>query len=101
MPDPRWREWFELAGMPNATPEFVHTRFPNYELEMEGAVLGIGAALLPRTLYQEPESQGKLIAPFPWTVEGPASYWLLWTKESSESHFVRWMKSQFRVEAIN
>lgn len=101
IPDSRWREWFELAGMLNATPEFTNTRFPNYELEMEAAVRGIGAALLPRLLYREPEAQGKLIAPFSWAVEGPASYWLIWAKESSNSHFVRWMKSQFAIETAN
>lgn len=100
IPDFRWQKWFELAGMPNAMPNFVKTRFPNYELEVEAAVRGIGAALLPRFLYEEAEVQGKLIAPFPWTVEGPASYWLLWTRKASESHFVRWMKSQFAIEAI-
>jgi LysR family glycine cleavage system transcriptional activator len=97
IPDPRWQEWFELAGMPNAMPTFVHTRFPNYELEMEAAVRGIGAALLPSFLYWEPEAQGKLVAPFPWAVEGPASYWLLWTKDAANSHFVGWIKSQFGI----
>jgi LysR family glycine cleavage system transcriptional activator len=99
--DPRWSEWFKIAGLPNAKPEFVATRFPNYELEAQAAVQGIGAALLSPVLFAELKVQGTLIAPFPWVVEGPSSYWLLSTKESSESHFVRWMKSQFGVEAAN
>lgn len=98
IPDRRWSRWFELAGRPRAKPRFVSTRFPNYELEMEAAVRGIGAALLPAALYWEPRAQGRLIAPFPWAVEGPATYWLLWTRETPEFHFVRWMKSQFAIE---
>lgn len=98
IPDRRWCEWFELAGEPNAQCNFVATRFPNYELEMEAAVRGIGAALLPSSLYREAIARGTLIAPFPWSVEGPASYWLLWTKEEPEFHFVSWVKSQFEIE---
>lgn len=98
IPDPRWPAWFELAGKPEAKPQFVATRFPNYELEMEAAVRGIGAALLPPDLFAEPRAQGKLIAPFPWGVEGPASYWLLWTEATAEPHFVKWMRSQFGIE---
>lgn len=100
IPDPRWSEWFKIAGLPNAKPEFVATRFPNYELEAQAAVQGTGAALLSPVLFGELKAQGALIAPFSWVVKGPSSYWLLWTKESSESHFVRWVKSQFGNEAV-
>ena len=95
IPDPRWSEWFRLAGVPNAKPEFVGARFPNYELEAQAALQGIGAALLSPVLFALFTAQGALIAPFPWVVEGPNSYWLLWTQGSSNTHFVSWMKSQF------
>jgi len=97
IPDPGWSAWFKLAGMANAKPAFVATRFPNYELEAQAAVQGIGAALLSPILFVDLLAQGVLIAPFPDMLEGPGSYWLLWTDESSECHFVRWMKSQFGV----
>jgi LysR family glycine cleavage system transcriptional activator len=99
IPDPRWTEWFKLAGVPKARPEFVTTRFPNYELEAQAAVQGVGAALLSPTLFADLTAQRALVAPFPWVVEGPASYWLLATKESAETHFVSWMKSQFGAKA--
>ena len=95
IPDPRWSEWFRLAGVPNAKPEFVAARFPNYELEAQAAMRGIGAALLSPVLFAQSTAQGALVAPFPWVVEGPNSYWLLWTRESTDTHFVNWMKSQF------
>jgi LysR family glycine cleavage system transcriptional activator len=101
IPDPRWPDWFRLAGMPKAKPQFIATRFPNYEFETQAAIRGIGAALLSPVLFAEPTAQGALIAPFPWVVEGPSSYWLLWTKEASGSHFVGWMKSQFGIEVEN
>ena len=95
IPDPRWPEWFRLAGVPNAKPQFVAARFPNYELEAQAALQGIGAALLSPVLFAQFTVQGALIAPFPWVVDGPNSYWLLWTKGSLGAHFVSWMKSQF------
>ena len=95
IPDPRWPEWFRLAGVPNAKPQFVAARFPNYELEAQAALQGIGAALLSPVLFAQFTVQGALLAPFPWVVDGPNSYWLLWTKGSLGAHFVSWMKSQF------
>lgn len=95
IPDPRWPDWFELAGFPNASPQFIATRFPNYELEAQAAAQGLGAALISPVLFAGLREQNVLIAPFPWRVEGPGSYWLLWTNEAAASHFVGWMKSQF------
>ena len=95
--DAGWSEWFKLAGLPKAKPHFVATRFPNYELEAQAAMQGIGAALLSPVLFSQFTAQGALIAPFPWIVDGPNSYWLHWTKASSDLHFVSWMKSQFGV----
>jgi len=97
IPDPRWSEWFRLAGVANAKPQFVAARFPNYELEAQAALQGLGAALLSPVLFAQFTEQGSLVAPFPWVVEGPNSYWLLWTKGSADAHFVRWMKSQFGI----
>jgi LysR family transcriptional regulator, glycine cleavage system transcriptional activator len=97
IPDASWSEWFKLAGLPNAKPHFVATRFPNYELEAQAAVQGIGVALLSPILFAELVAQEALIAPFLRIVVGRNSYWLLWTPEAAESHFVNWVKSQFGV----
>jgi len=98
IPDPCWPEWFKSAGMSRAKPQFVATRCPNYELEAQAAVQGIGVALLSPTLFADLITQKMLVAPFSQHVAGPNSYWLLWTPESANSHFVNWMKSQFNVE---
>ncbi len=95
IPDPGWPEWFKLAGVANAKPSFVSTRYPNYELEAQAAMQGVGAALLSRFLFADLITQRSLIAPFPWTLEGRSDYWLLWTDEAAGSHFVKWIKSQF------
>jgi LysR family glycine cleavage system transcriptional activator len=97
IPDSRWTAWFKLAGVPNARPRFVAARFPNYELEAQAAVQGIGAALLSTDLFRQFIAQGTLVAPFALTVEGPSSYWMLWTKECADAHFLGWMKSQFDI----
>jgi LysR family glycine cleavage system transcriptional activator len=97
IPDPRWAQWFALAGVPRARPRFVAARFPNYELEAQAALQGVGAALLSPVLFEQFTAQGALVAPFAHAVEGPNSYWLLWTQESAGSHFVAWMKAQFGI----
>jgi LysR family transcriptional regulator, glycine cleavage system transcriptional activator len=97
IPDSRWATWFKLAGLPTAKPRFVAARFPNYVLEAQAAVEGIGAALLSPQLFSQFTAQGTLIAPFSLSVEGPSSYWLLWTPESANANFLAWMKAQFAV----
>jgi LysR family transcriptional regulator, glycine cleavage system transcriptional activator len=99
IPSPQWSEWFRVAGVPGASPRYFATRLPNYELEAQAAVSGVGAALLSPVLYAELITQGALVAPFPWTVECASSYWLLWTRESSGSHFVSWLRAQFGAAA--
>ena len=97
IPDSGWPQWFKIAGMVDAKPTFAATRYPNYELEAQAAVQGVGAALLSRILFADLLTQKMLIAPFPWVLEGRSDYWLLWAEEAAESHFVRWMKSQFGI----
>jgi len=97
IPDTGWFEWFKLAGIRNAKPTFVATRYSNYELEAQAAEQGIGAALLSPVLFADLIAQGHLIAPFSLTIEGQIGYWLLCADESRECHFVRWMKAQFRI----
>jgi LysR family transcriptional regulator, glycine cleavage system transcriptional activator len=97
IPDPRWLDWFKLAGVPNAKPRYIATRFPNYELEARAAVEGSGAALLSPVMFADLQAQGALVAPYPYIVEGPNSYWLLGTAESLDSHFARWIRSEFGI----
>jgi len=99
IPDPRWQEWFKLAGVANAKPHFIATRFPNYELEARAAMQGSGAALLSPVLFADLKAQGALVAPFPRVVAGPNSYWLLGAAQSLDSHFARWIRAQFDIEA--
>jgi LysR family transcriptional regulator, glycine cleavage system transcriptional activator len=97
IPDPSWPEWFELVGLRNPKPNFISTRFPNYELEAQAAAKGAGAALLSPLLFQELIAQGALVAPFSQCTESVGGYWLLWGKEAGDSHFVRWMRDEFKV----
>jgi LysR family transcriptional regulator, glycine cleavage system transcriptional activator len=97
LPAPQWPQWLELAGAAGAKPAYFPTRFPNFELEAQAAMNGVGVALLSPVLYADLVAQGALLAPFPWVVECSSSYWLLRTKGSSESHFARWLQSRFGV----
>lgn len=95
IPDPRWAAWFRLAGLDDAKPNFIATRFPDYLLEAQAAVQGQGVALLSPALFGGLCDDGSLVAPFAQVVEGPASYWLLWSQAAPEPDFVLWMKSLF------
>jgi LysR family glycine cleavage system transcriptional activator len=97
IPDSRWTDWFKLAGVPDAKPQFIAARFPNYELEAQAAIQGIGAALLSPELFAQFVTQGLLVAPYSVALKGRVSYWLLWTKEAADMHFVIWMKSEFGI----
>jgi LysR family glycine cleavage system transcriptional activator len=94
IPDGRWSEWFELAGLRGAKPKFAATRFPTYELEALAAVKGVGVALLSPVLFGDLCRKGELIAPFHTVVEGPASYWALWPQDAEMPHFVQWLQQQ-------
>lgn len=94
IPDGRWTRWFERAGLPGAKPTFTSTRFSTYEQEVVAVLEGAGAALLPPFFYDDLCSQGRLIAPFEWTVDGPNSYWALWREDTPVPHFVRWVQQE-------
>lgn len=93
IPDPRWPLWFEAVGRSDASPSFVATRFPNYELEARAAVQGLGVALLSPLLFADLCERRELAAPFDTVVEGPDSYWLLWPKDAGEPHFAQWLRA--------
>jgi len=94
IPDTRWMRWFELAGVPDATPKYVPTRFATYELEASAATKGIGVALLSPLLYGDLVANGALIAPFDHVVDGPARYWALWREAEAMPRFVHWMQRE-------
>lgn len=98
--DSGWLSWFKIAGLANAKPKFVPTRYPNYELEAQAAVQGVGAALLSRILFADLLAEGVLVAPFEEVLEGAGDYWLLWRDEAADRHFVRWIKLQFALFTV-
>jgi DNA-binding transcriptional LysR family regulator len=50
--------------------------------------------LLSPFLYDDLLSQGALIAPFEWMVDGPDRYWVLWHRDAPAPHFVRWLQQE-------
>jgi LysR family glycine cleavage system transcriptional activator len=90
--DARWARWFDAAGVLGPEPSFARTRFATYELEAAAAVQGMGVALLSPVLYEDLLLSGALVAPFKRTVEGPASYWVLWREDAPTPHFVPWVQ---------
>jgi LysR family transcriptional regulator, glycine cleavage system transcriptional activator len=95
IPDPGWADWFKLVGLKNVKPRSTSTRFPDYEMEAQAAVRGVGAALLCPVLFADLIAQRALLSPFRQMLDSGVAYWLLCEAELSQRHFVSWVRSQF------
>jgi LysR family glycine cleavage system transcriptional activator len=99
IPDERWFDWFALARVKEPRPAFLATEYPSQDVVAISALNGDGGALLSPRLFQEELRTGALVAPFPITLQGPASYWMLWHAHRPASSFIGWMSEQIRAEA--
>jgi LysR family glycine cleavage system transcriptional activator len=92
IPDERWPEWFSLAGLNEPQVSFLPTEYPSQDVVAVAALRGEGVGLLAPLLFQEELRSGALIAPFPYKLEGPAFYCMLWHPQRPPNRFIDWMK---------
>jgi DNA-binding transcriptional LysR family regulator len=92
-----WREWFEVAGLPNVNA----LRGPRYELFsmlVEASRAGLGVALVPRFFVVDELSTGELVVPCPYTLQSRGDYYLVVPKNKSGSlslqTFCDWLKGE-------
>ncbi|MBY5840767.1 LysR family transcriptional regulator [Rhizobium leguminosarum] len=78
LPHPDWEQWFKEAQC--ATPQglrFLAVDYPTHELDANAALAGVGVALLSPSLFRPLLTEGRLIAPFPYVLSGPAWHFAL------------------------
>jgi len=103
LPHPDWEQWFvEAGGKAPADLRFVAVEYPTHELNANAALAGMGVALLSPSLFGSLLTEGKLIAPFPWVLSGPAWHFALMRSDDSRlapQHFCAWLCEQAAVGA--
>ncbi|MEN5179299.1 LysR family transcriptional regulator [Comamonas odontotermitis] len=90
-----WNDWFRHADM--ECPALRGTVFDSSLTLAEAAAQGLGVALLPMRLFSRDVQAGRLIAPFPQTLD-TGSYWLTQPKARAPSlalqTFETWLQQQ-------
>ena len=85
-----WNDWFRHAGM--ECPALRGTVFDSSLTLAEAAAQGLGVALLPMRLFSRDVQAGRLIAPFPQTLD-TGSYWLTRLQSRAETSAMAAFKS--------
>lgn len=78
-----WREWFESLQVQGVNA-LVGPRFDQYSLIVKSAVLGFGAALVPRCLIEDELERGQLVTLFGGPHPGRQGYYLCMPVESHQ-----------------
>ena len=74
-----WGRWFAAQGMPGQRPQGMLV--DQFATMQQGAIHGLGVALLPTFLIAEDLRAGRLAAIGP-AVRSAGSYWLVWPKDT-------------------
>jgi LysR family glycine cleavage system transcriptional activator len=78
LPHPDWERWFtEAECKAPRSLRFATVDYPTHELNAEAALAGVGVALLSPSLFQPLLIEGRLAAPFPCVLSGPAWHFAL------------------------
>lgn len=77
-----WNAWLAKAGK-IATFDTKGRAFSNVHLAMDAAINGLGLALANDLLVEDDLTRGRLVEPFPVTINDNLSFWLLWRQGES------------------
>jgi len=98
-----WPGWLEGAGLADAIPQSHLAAGPRYALlsmALNGAVGGLGVALLPNFIAHAPLADGQLLCLSPHAWVAPHAYYLRWPADRIETPamvaFSRWLDAQER-----
>jgi DNA-binding transcriptional LysR family regulator len=88
-----WGRWLAHHGHPNMRPAAM--LFDQFATMAQGAIHGLGAALLPRFLIERELAERRLIPAFGGPVKSLGSYFLVWPKDTARrpalTSFHRWL----------
>ena len=92
-----WREWFEVAGLPNVNA-MGGARYEVFSMLVEAARAGLGVALMPRFFVLAEIASGELVVPCPFVLHNQRSYYLVYPEDKAESEalqiFCTWLCKQ-------
>lgn len=98
LPHPDWDRWFlEAEGAVPGNLRFVEVDYPTHELNATAALEGLGVALLSPALFQPLLAEGRLLAPFPCVLRGPAGHFALMRNDDMRApvlHLCEWLVQQ-------
>jgi DNA-binding transcriptional LysR family regulator len=75
-----WGRWLAHHGLPGVRPPAM--LFDQFATMMQGAIHGLGAALMPTFLIERDLEAGRLVPIFGGPIASAGSYHLVWPKES-------------------
>ena len=77
-----WRIWLREVGAPNLKPARELT-FDTPDFALAAAIRGLGIAIADRRIVQDDIESGRLIAPFPQSVEQESGYYLVYPEDKA------------------
>lgn len=83
-----WREWFEIAGLPNVNA-MGGARYEVFAMLVEAAKAGLGVALMPRFFVLSEIASEQLIVPCPYVLHNQRSYYLVYPEDKMASESLR------------
>ena len=98
-----WPRWLAAAGLPDRA-RFQTLSFDFSAFAIQAALDGVGVALVRAPYILDDLRSGRLVAPFPLTIEDAQLRWRLIYRAEARSHaafrtFRRWLLSKARAES--
>ncbi|NEY91652.1 LysR substrate-binding domain-containing protein [Tabrizicola oligotrophica] len=91
-----WGRWLAHHGQAGLRPPAM--LFDQFATMMQGAIHGLGAALMPTYLIQRELESGRLVPLYGPAIASTGSYYLVWPKDRAEraplQSFRRWLKGE-------
>jgi LysR family glycine cleavage system transcriptional activator len=99
-----WDAWLDAAGVD--LPAAARRRAPTFDSQataMRAIAAGVGAGLVTPAFFADDLESGRLVAPFPITVDRRKGYWLIHAAEHRHRHkiraFVEWARGEAAGDA--
>lgn len=94
-----WNDWFRRRGIDHPGAK-LGSRFEQFSMLIEAAVLGMGVALIPDVLVQQELNDGRLLAPCGSPDPSDRAYYLVWPEATALPSAVQqlrdWLVEQCR-----
>jgi LysR family glycine cleavage system transcriptional activator len=95
-----WQEWLDVVGRPDLIGTRAQ-RFDTMSLALDAAASGLGFAMGAKVVCQRDLERGRLVAPFPQTLDGLRSMFFVCRKRDVSSRMVRrfrnWLFAQVQA----